>query len=68
MTYNVSALEATTGTTHLHPSMDIYLFSPEGEIIDRQVFTTDPTGMATVMTRNGKTQTVQVRSFPSRRA
>lgn len=64
MTYNVSALEATTGTTHLHPSMDIYLFSPEGEIIDRQVFTTDPTGKATVMTRNGKTQTVQGQVIP----
>jgi len=64
MTYNVSALEATTGTTHLHPSMDIYLFSPEGQIIDRQVFTTDPTGVATVMTRNGKTQTVQGQVIP----
>ena len=64
MTYNVSALEATTGTTHLHPSMDIYFFSPEGEIIDRQVFTTDPTGRATVMTRNGKTQTVQGQVIP----
>ena len=64
MTYNVSALEATTGTTHLHPSMDIYFFSPEGEIIDRQVFTTDPTGAATVMTRNGKTQTVQGQVIP----
>lgn len=64
MTYNVSALEATTGTTHLHPSMDIYFFSPEGEIIDRQVFTTDPTGKATVMTRNGKTQTVQGQVIP----
>ncbi|WP_455111769.1 ornithinee aminotransferase [Rothia mucilaginosa] len=64
MTYNVSAVEATTGTTHLHPSMDIYLFSPEGEIIDRQVFTTDPTGKATVMTRNGKTQTVQGQVIP----
>ena len=64
MTYNVSALEATTGTTHLHPSMDIYLFSPEGKIIDRQIFTTDPTGKATVMTRNGKTQTVQGQVIP----
>lgn len=64
MTYNVSALEATGGTTHLHPSMDIYFFSPEGEIIDRQVFTTDPTGKATVMTRNGKTQTVQGQVIP----
>ena len=64
MTYNVSALEATTGTTHLHPSMDIYFFSPEGEIIDRQIFTTDPTGVATVMTRNGKTQTVQGQVIP----
>ena len=64
MTYNVSALEATTGTTHLHPSMDIYLFSPEGKIIDRQIFTTDPTGVATVMTRNGKTQTVQGQVIP----
>ena len=64
MTYNVSALEATTGTTHLHPSMDIYFFSPEGEIIDRQIFTTDPTGKATVMTRNGKTQTVQGQVIP----
>ena len=64
MTYNVSAVEATAGTTHLHPSMDIYLFSPEGEIIDRQVFTTDPTGKATVMTRNGKTQTVQGQVIP----
>ena len=64
MTYNVSALEARTGTTHLHPSMDIYFFSPEGEIIDRQVFTTDPTGKATVMTRNGKTQTVQGQVIP----
>ena len=58
MTYNVSALEATTGTTP-DPSMDIYFFSPEGEIIDRQIFTTDPTGKATIMTRSGKTQTVQ---------
>ncbi|WP_304008507.1 ornithinee aminotransferase [Rothia mucilaginosa] len=64
MTYNVSALEATGGTTHLHPSMDIYFFSPEGEIIDRQVFTTDPTGKATVMTRSGKTQTVQGQVIP----
>ena len=64
MTYNVSALEATTGTTHLHPSMDIYFFSPEGEIIDRQIFTTDPTSKATVMTRNGKTQTVQGQVIP----
>lgn len=64
MTYNVSALEATTGTTHLHPSMDIYFFSPEGKIIDRQVFTTDPTGKATVMTRSGKTQTVQGQVIP----
>ena len=64
MTYNVSALEATTGTTHLHPSMDIYLFSPEGKIIDRQIFTTDPTGKATVMTRNGKTHTVQGQVIP----
>ena len=64
MTYNVSALEAMAGTTHLHPSMDIYFFSPEGEIIDRQVFTTDPTGKATVMTRNGKTQTVQGQVIP----
>ena len=64
MSYNVSALEATTGTTHLHPSMDIYFFSPEGKIIDRQVFTTDPTGKATVMTRNGKTQTVQGQVIP----
>ena len=64
MTYNVSALEARTGTTHLHPSMDIYFFSPEGKIIDRQIFTTDPTGKATVMTRNGKTQTVQGQVIP----
>ena len=64
MTYNVSALEATGGTTHLHPSMDIYFFSPEGEIIDRQVFTTNPTGEATVMTRSGKTQTVQGQVIP----
>ena len=64
MTYNVSALEATTGTMHLHPSMDIYFFSPAGEIIDRQIFTTDPSGKATVMTRNGKTQTVQGQVIP----
>ena len=64
MTYNVSALEATTGTMHLHPSMDIYFFSPAGEIIDRQIFTTDPTGKATVMTRSGKTQTVQGQVIP----
>lgn len=64
MTYNVSALEATTGTIHLHPSMDIYFFSPAGEIIDRQIFTTDPTGKATVMTRSGKTQTVQGQVIP----
>ena len=64
MTYNVSALEAAGGTTHLHPSMDIYFFSPAGEIIDRQIFTTDPSGKATVMTRNGKTQTVQGQVIP----
>ena len=64
MTFNVSALEATRGTTHLHPSMDIYLFSPQGEIISRQVFTTDPSGKATVMTRNNTLQTVTGQVVP----
>lgn len=35
-----------------------------GEIIDRQIFTTDPTGKAAVMTRNGKTQTVRGQVIP----
>lgn len=35
-----------------------------GEIIDRQIFTTDPTGTAAVMTRNGKTQTVRGQVIP----
>lgn len=64
MTFNVSALEATGGTTHLHPSMDIYLFSPQGEIISRQVFTTDPSGKATVITRNNRLQTVTGQVVP----